>query len=128
MKISVNEITLIHDQIVQATGGSLGIREPGLLKSISVKPFGSFGGQELYPDVFSKTAIIFDSLVNYHVFVDGNKRCGIAMLEYFLHKNGYVLKASKDEKEEFTLHVATTNPNLADISAWIKKHSQRLKS
>lgn len=128
MKLSVDEIILIHDQIIEATGGGKGIREPGLLESISVKAFGSFGGEELYEGVFLKAAVIFDSLVNYHVFVDGNKRCGIAVLEYFLHKNGYVLRASKAEKEKFTLNTAIKNPDLADISIWTKKHSMKVKS
>lgn len=127
MKISVEEIVLIHDRIIEATGGGKGIREPGLLESISAKAFGSFGGEELYQDVFLKAAVIFESLVNYHVFIDGNKRCEIAVMEYFLYKNGYFLQASKEEKEEFTLNTATSNPALADIAIWIKKHSKITK-
>lgn len=125
MKLSAEEIILIHDRIIEATGGGTGIREPGLLESIAAKPFGNFGGNELYPGKFLKAAVIFESLVNYHVFVDGNKRCGIAVLEYFLAKHGYKLAASKSAKEKLTLETATKNPDLADIAVWIKKHSKK---
>lgn len=125
--ITVKEIVLLHDKVVDETGGSLGIREPGLLNAIAEKPQASFGGKELYPAVFDKAAAIFEALCNYHVFVDGNKRCAITTLEYFLYKNNLVLTAGKNGKEKFTLHTATDNPDLADVAAWIKKHSRKIK-
>lgn len=124
-KIQVDEIILIHDRIIKATGGSLGLRESNLLVSVCNTPFGSFSGKELYPDIFLKAAVILNSLVNYHVFIDGNKRTGIAVMEYFMYKNCYTFTNSRLIKEEFVLHVATTNPDLADIASWIKKHSKK---
>jgi death-on-curing protein len=125
LKININEIILIHDRIVEATGGSKGIRESNLLDSVCNTPFANYFGKELYPDIFLKAAVIINSLVNYHVFVDGNKRTGIAVMEYFLAKNGYNFTNSKNIKEDFVLHIATTNPDLADIAIWIKKHSTK---
>ena len=124
-KIHVDEILLIHDRIISATSGSQGIRESSLLDSICNTPFGSFSGKELYPDIFLKAAVIFNSLVNYHVFIDGNKRTGIATMEYFMTKNNYSFTNSKLIKEEFVLHIAIDNPDLADIASWIKKHSRK---
>lgn len=125
--ISVDEIILLHDRIVEATGGSKGVREPNLLESVCNTPFGNYFGQELYPDIYLKAAVIINSLVNYHVFVDGNKRTGIAIMEFFLSKNGYEFTTSKSVKEKFVLHIATANPDLADIAAWVKKHSKKVK-
>lgn len=125
--IEIDEIVFIHDRIIDEVGGSRGLREPGLLAAISEKPQASFGGKELYPSMFNKAAATFEALCNYHVFVDGNKRTAITVLEYFLHKNGYSLHASKADKEEFTLKTAAEKPDLADIAIWIKKHSRKAK-
>lgn len=125
VKINVDEIILIHNHIIVATGGSLGIREPNLLESICNTPFGNYFGKELYPDIYLKAAVIINSLVNYHVFIDGNKRTGLAVMEYFLHKNSYTFTRSQKLKEEFVLHIATTNPDLADIASWIKKNGRK---
>ncbi len=124
-KIDVDEIMLIHDAIIDTTGGSKGVREAGLLESICKTPFGNYFGQELYPDLFLKAAVIMNSLINFHVFLDGNKRTAIAVMEYFLFKNGYEFTKSEVEKEKFVLSAATTNPDLADISQWIKKNARK---
>ena len=126
-KINVDEIILIHDRIIDATGGSKGVRESNLLESVCNTPFGNYFGQELYPDIFLKAAVIINSLVNYHVFIDGNKRTGLAVMEFFLSKNDYRFTSSRVVKEKFVLHIATTNPDLADIATWIKKHSKKAK-
>ena len=126
--VSISEIVRIHDRIVSEIGGSLGVREPGLLAAVAEKPQASFGGTELYPTLFDKAAALYEALVNYHVFVDGNKRTAIATLEYFLYQNGFGLRAGKMEKERFTLHTATDNPELADIAKWIKQHTKETSS
>lgn len=124
--VNADEIVFIHDQIITATGGGLGVREPGLLLAIASKPSASFGGEDLYPTIFMKAAALYEALCNYHVFIDGNKRCGIAVCEYFLHKNQYVLTASKIQKEEYTLFIAIKNPDLADVATWIQKHCKKV--
>lgn len=124
--IDITEIVLIHDQIIEKIGGSSGLREPGLLAAISEKPHASFGGEDLYPSLFEKAAAIFEALCNYHVFVDGNKRTAITVLEYFLHINGYVLSVSNLAKEEFTLKVAMKKFDLAEVAKWIKEHSKKV--
>ena len=121
--LSVRDILRIHDMVVQATGGSLGLREPGLLEAIVEKPQASFGGEDLYPSVIDKAAALFESLCNYHVFVDGNKRTAITTLEYFLHLNGLQLSADAKTKEDFTLNTATSHPDLSIMADWIKSNS-----
>ncbi|MCA1806779.1 MAG: type II toxin-antitoxin system death-on-curing family toxin [Actinobacteria bacterium] len=123
--VTIEEILIIHDTIVQETGGSMGIREPGLLVAITEKPRANFEGKELYPTIYDKVATTFEALCNYHVFVDGNKRSAIATLEYFLFKNGFSLKATAAEKEDFVLSTAKSHPDLADMATWIKKHSKK---
>ena len=77
IKFSVEKVKLLHQLMAQATGGSVGVRDEGLLDSASESAFATFGGEELYPSKEEKAAKICFSLVSNHAFVDGNKRIGV---------------------------------------------------
>lgn len=124
--LSSDDIVYIHDQIVQQTGGSLGVREPSLLASIASKAQTSFSGTELYPDVFTKAAAVYEALCNYHVFVDGNKRTAVLAADRFLSINGRQLTATNRQIEDYTVFVATRNPDINDVAGWLKEHSRRV--
>lgn len=47
----------------------------------------TFGGQECYPSLEEKAAMLLYFLVKNHSFTDGNKRIGAACFLYFLDKN-----------------------------------------
>ena len=125
--VSANDIVVIHDAIVTEIGGSTGIREPGMLASVSEKPKTTFGKEELYPDIFTKTATIYEGLCNYHVFIDGNKRTAALVMYRFLTINGYELTATNKQLEDYTLFVATNNPDIIEVANWISKHSKKVK-
>lgn len=44
------QVLMLHEQLIQATGGSTGIRDEGMLDSALSNPFQSFGGEELHPE------------------------------------------------------------------------------
>lgn len=119
------DIIAIHDQIVEATGGSLGIRESELLESIAMKPQASFAGRELYPSLFAKAAALYEALCNYQVFIDGNKRTSAIAMYRFLAINGYELVATNRELEMYTLSIANSHPELANVAIWIEKHAKK---
>ena len=124
--VSSDDIVVIHDDIVKTVGGSLGIREPGMLVSITEKPKTSFGGEELYLDVFTKAASLYEGLCNYHVFIDGNKRTAAIVMYRFLVLNGYYLTATNKQLEDYTLFIAVNNPDLVEVADWIKAHSKKV--
>jgi death-on-curing protein len=123
--LEATEITTIHDQIIDATGGSLGIRESELLESIATKPQASFAGHELYPSLFAKAAALYEALCNYHVFIDGNKRTSAIAMYRFLAINGYELVATNQELEIYTLSIANSHPDLANVAMWVEKHAKK---
>lgn len=125
--ISADDIVLIHDEIISQIGGSLGIREPGLLVSIAEKPRTSFENKELYEDLLTKTASLYEALVNYHVFIDGNKRTAAIAMYRFLVINEHELTANNKDLEGYTLYIATDNPDLTEIASWIKSNSKSAK-
>lgn len=66
--ITAEELVAINQTVIRLSGGSHGLREPGMLESIALKLQTEFSGQELYPDIFLKAAVIYKALVNYRVF------------------------------------------------------------
>lgn len=51
IKLTKEQILLLHTQLIETTGGSDGIRDIGLLESALESPFQSYGGEELCPSI-----------------------------------------------------------------------------
>jgi len=69
-------------------GDSPAIRDLGLLEAAVARPRTTLGGQDAYPDVWTKAAALLDSIVNGHALIDGNKRLGWTACAVFLETNG----------------------------------------
>ncbi|OGD95553.1 hypothetical protein A3F02_01130 [Candidatus Curtissbacteria bacterium RIFCSPHIGHO2_12_FULL_38_9b] len=121
---TMDEVVAIHFRVTEKTGGSQGVRNWDLLASALGRPQATFGGEDLYPDIFLKAAALVQSLSSNHPFVDGNKRTALTTLEYFLYLNGLQLKATQKEKVNFTLWAENEKPTIEKIADWIKKHTK----
>jgi len=124
--LTPQDILVIHARIIDETGGSHGVRDTGLLISLTERPKTSFGGKEMYAGIFEKAAVYLESLVRYHAFIDGNKRTGIVTAARFLFLNGYMLSVNNKEMEKFVLQVTEGKPNLEVIALWFRKHAKKI--
>ncbi len=94
--ITLAEILAIHkDQIIRY-GGAEGMRDQNLLDSALFRPQSGY-----YPDVIAEAAALWESLLQNHPFIDGNKRTAFAAMFTFLHINGWKLTANADETYAF---------------------------
>ena len=118
------QVLYLYQQIIQQTGGAAGLRDEGLLDSAVYRPQASFGGQDLYPDLFSKAAALGHSIVSNHPFIDGNKRVGFEAMRLMLRLNGYDIHASLETKYEFVMDIAKGRLTEQAIADWLKQHSQ----
>ena len=124
--LTVQELLVINARVLDATIGTRGVRDSGLLASISEKPKAAFGGSEMYPSVHEKAAVYLESLATYHVFLDGNKRTALVATARFLYLNGYRFVASNKDAEEFMVAVAVSKRTHADITEWLRRNSERV--
>lgn len=120
--LSVSDIIVLHQKVIDKTGGSHGIRDIGLIESAVSRAYATFGGNDLYETVEEKIAATAYSLVSNHGFVDGNKRIGIAAMLLLLQLNGYKLQYSQQELIDLGLGLAAGNLDEYDIQNWIKAH------
>lgn len=122
IKLTKEQILLLHSQLIEVTGGSEGIRDMGLLESALESPFQFYSGVELYPSVQAKVARLCYGLVKNHAMMDGNKRIGVHAMLVFLVVNGYEFKYAQKELSDLILDVAADKRRYEDILRWLLEH------
>ena len=122
IKISSEKIKLLHQLVAEATGGSVGVRDEGLLDSAVEGAFATFDGTELYPSKEEKAAKLGYSLISNHAFVDGNKRIGVHVMISFLELNGIHIDSNDEDVVALGLGVADGSMSQDDVLKWIKDH------
>lgn len=122
IKLTKEQILMLHSDLIKKTGGSDGIRDIGLLESALETPFQSYGGEELYPSIQAKAARLCYGLVKNHAMVDGNKRIGVHAMLVFLSVNGYELTYTQKELSDLILDVAVDKRQYEDILQWLLVH------
>ena len=122
IKFSKEKVLLLHQLIAAETGGSIGVRDEGLLESAIESAFAGFGDKEFYPSKEEKAAKIGFSLVSNHAFVDGNKRIGMYIMITFLEVNGIYLDCTNEEVVEIGLGLADGSIGYEEILEWIRNH------
>ena len=122
IKFSREKILLLHQIIGEATGGSIGVRDEGLLDSALEGAYAGFGDKEFYPTKEEKGARLGYSLISNHAFVDGNKRIGIYVMLTFLEMNGIRIRCTDDELVHIGLSVADGSMKYEELLAWVLDH------
>ena len=122
IKFSKDKVSLLHKLLAEETGGSIGVRDEGLLESALESAFSSFGGNEFYPTMEEKGARLGYTLISNHAFVDGNKRIGIYIMLIFLEVNGIRLECTNEELIEVGLSVAGGTMGYEALLNWVIEH------
>lgn len=123
IRLTTKQVISIHSSLIEATGGTDGIRDMGLLESALETPFQTFGGQDLYPALIQKAARLGHSLVSNHPFVDGNKRIGLHVMLVFLAINGVEIECTQKELIDVGLSLADGTMNAEKLLIWLSSHN-----
>ena len=107
---TVEAVKAIHDEVLEAHGGSAGLREEALLESAIAATQATMMGQPLFSDPVEIAAAYLFYLCRNHPFVDGNKRTALATCLVFLSENGLLPDEHLDIDawEALTLGVAAS--------------------
>ena len=126
------DVMWLYDRVIEASDGGLkGFRDEGELLYVL-----DFVQNDMYfPDFLSKMTFLVHRVCHGHIFLDGNKRMGLAIGGLFLSING-IYKPSLDylgRMEIVSYHIASGNIDedllknlLADIIAG-KDYNENLK-
>ncbi len=124
IRFSKEKVLLLHQIIAEATGGSIGVRDEGLLESALESAYASFGGQAFYPSKEEKGARLGYALISNHAFVDGNKRIGVYVMLAFLEMNGIRIRCTDEELVHVGLSVADGSMGYEEVLQWVTEHRE----
>lgn len=122
--LTLEEVLEIHRDEIERHGGTLGVREQGLLESAVAAPQSGFGGHYLHGDLYEMAAAYLFHLVQNHPFIDGNKRVGAATALVFLTMNGVETKMTNQALVDMVLTVAKGERDKPAIAEFFRKRSR----
>ena len=113
--LSVDEVLEIHRALIGRFGGANGVRDKGLLESALYRPQSGY-----YEDLVEMAAAMFESLINNHPFIDGNKRVAFFSTDIFLRLNGYKMMVDPKSAYDFLMGLFASNTcDLEHLGPWI---------
>ena len=116
--IEESVVWAIHEAQLAEHGGSVGVRDAGLLASAMGRPINlaAYGT----PDVAGCAAAYGYGIARNHPFIDGNKRTAFVCTELFLALNGHALVASDVDCVMIMLAVAAGEMDETEFAAWLR--------
>lgn len=114
--ITAAEAIEIHRAMIDAHGGSHGIRDIGALESALFRPQSGY-----YEDIIAEACALLESLAVNHPFVDGNKRVAYAAMEIFLSINGWRVNATQQQIYRQLMRLFDSGRfELAELDKWFR--------
>lgn len=121
--LALEDAVAIHADQIERYGGSVGIRDLGLLDAAVAMPRSSFGGELLHTDVYEMAAAYLYHIVCNHPFVDGNKRAGAAAALVFLELHGVQVDMDDDALVALVLSVAEGRTLKSEVANALRLHA-----
>ncbi|KXB35357.1 type II toxin-antitoxin system death-on-curing family toxin [Atopobium deltae] len=122
--LTEDQVVRLHQALIETSGGSLGIRDEGMLNSALKTPLQTFDKSELFPSLLDKATRLAFGLIKNHPFIDGNKRIGTHAMLIFLALNGIMLSYNDEDLIDIILKVASNQANESDLYQWIENHQE----
>lgn len=124
IKIENEKVLLLHQLLIEETGGEPNIRDIKLLDSSIQQVYQSFDGKELYKTKEEKAARLGYALISNHAFVDGNKRIGMYAMLTFLELNGIKTDFTNEEIASIGYKLAESKMTYEELLEEIKLHKK----
>ncbi|HVC35845.1 MAG TPA: type II toxin-antitoxin system death-on-curing family toxin [Candidatus Dormibacteraeota bacterium] len=122
ISLTLDQLLEINALVIEATGGSSGLRDLGRLEAAIATQTQNVFGEELYPQVIDKAAAMIRGVIADHPFVDGNKRTAMLTGLTLLGINELHFAAQPGEVADFAVDIATKHIDVPDIARWLESH------
>ena len=122
--LTLDDALEVHRDQIERYGGTLGVRDNGLLESALAAPQSGFGGNYLHADLFEMASAYLFHLVQNHPFLDGNKRVGAAAALTFLVMNGIETKIPNQALVQMVLSVAQGRTEKMVIADFFRQNAK----
>jgi death on curing protein len=120
--LSMQVVVAIHSDQIREHGGSLGVRDKGLLESALDRPRNRFN-YESDSDLMALAAAYGFGIAKNHPFVDGNKRVAFQAMYVFLGINGVTITADEEEVVRLVLALASGELSESELGVWLRNNT-----
>lgn len=124
--LTLTEVMTIHQDQIESYGGSLGIRDQGMLQAALAQPEASFAGAFLHPDIYAMAAAYLYHIAMNHPFIDGNKRVATVSALVFLELNDYEFDVAEELLEKTVFKVASSNMSKEELTTFFRQFTKPL--
>lgn len=120
--LTVPQVLAVHHEIMVDEGQEAILMAPDKLESAVRRPEAEAFGEEFFPSLAEKAAVLLQGIVIAHAFLDGNKRAGLGAMLMFLRSNGIRQAPNLDNLYDFVIAVTTGElREIADITARLRE-------
>ncbi len=125
MFVSVEDAVKLHAFVLSLDEehAAANVRDKGLLESALNRPKHLYFYEEA--EIPALAATLLWGVVTNHAFYDGNKRTGWAVTQFFLSRNGLILR-SGEGSVRLVLGIAMNRRNLDQVEEWIRHNLEPL--
>ncbi len=120
--ITLEEVIYIYTEIIKRNNGKAGIKEETILEDVA-KPMVTFEGEELYPDLFTKVAVLIFAFINNRPFISENKCVAVLCALFVLRVNGYHLTATQESLVNFINGIEEGKYKVDHLITWLRKNA-----
>ena len=117
--LRVIEVLAIHALLIDEFGGADGVRDLGALEAAVFRPQTGY-----YEDSIAEAAALFESIVQNHPFLDGNKRTALAAADVHLRMNGLELAGDSMDHHRFIIGLMEDGDlDWRAIDSWLRRNA-----
>ncbi|MGO9336262.1 MAG: type II toxin-antitoxin system death-on-curing family toxin [Terracidiphilus sp.] len=124
--MNLADAVIAHDLELAAHGGSLGIRDQGLLESALARARNIWAYADSPPSLPVLAAAYAFGISSNHPFVDGNKRTALVVSFAFLEVNGLEVTATQEAAYLTILALAAGELTEAELALWFAQNTAAL--
>lgn len=123
--LSIDEWVHLAAEILEIDPATIGrIANLALADSALHAPAAGFAGDDAYPDLIDKAAVLGWHLTNNHPLPDGNKRTAFISMIVFLVRNGQPwTPPTVDDAVATMIAVADKTLDVAGLADWLRTHT-----
>jgi len=115
---SLEDVLALHTDQISRYGGAPGIRDLGLVEMGLYRPQTGY-----YKDILEEASALWESFMQNHPFIDGNKRTAFAIMHTFLLVNGYGIRNNSKDTIDFIYGLfESSEVNFKHLDAWLRGH------
>lgn len=118
------DAVIAHDLEIAAHGGSIGIRDEGLLESAMARAENIWTYAENPPSLATLAAAYAAGISSNHPFMDGNKRTALVVSFAFLDVNGCEVVASQEDAYLAIFGLAAGDLTEEQLAHWFERNTR----